>query len=409
MLRMSSSGRMTGRVKSSPEDFIVKEITSSGIGLELGRAYDAKSIGEVEAQDGKHITFVMQKRDWDTIGALVAIAKRMGRGRKSIGYAGTKDRMSVSVQLASVYHPDNFDMSGIRIKDVSINGFWRSSEGVRLGTNLGNAFTITIRDAEGTDSIGKVAEELGGMMPNYFGQQRFGERLNNARIGLLILKGDLESAVMEFLTCTDNERNPEVVEARGRLKEEGDFGKALAYFPKFLRGERTVLAHLAERGANYANALRMLPRGLSLMFVHAVQDQIFNDELEQRVRDKDFDSRIRAMAGSYGFPDISRQERGAAGFPLACIVGYNTKEGEVSDYAREAMERMGISKEYFMLRHLPELGARGSYRALLAPIKDFRHTVLEGSATLEFSLPRGSYATVLLNEFMNKDGPAALQ
>ena len=40
----------------------------------------------------------------------------------------------------------------------------------------------------------------------------------------------------------------------------------------------------------------------------------------------------------------------------------------MSDYARESLERMGIAKEYFMLRHLPELATRGSYRALLGSV-----------------------------------------
>ena len=399
MLPHSDRAEMTGKVKSSPEDFVVREITGGGRVLEPGRAYDAASLGEQEVPGGAHITFVLQKRDWDTISALIAVAKRMGLGRKSIGYAGTKDRMAVSVQLASVYHPGPFDPSGLRIKDIAINGSWRS-EGVRLGTNLGNAFTITVREARGADSIGRVAEGLGGRMPNYFGDQRFGERLNNARIGLMILKGDLEGAAMEFLTGTDNERSAEVLEARRRLGEERDFAAALGYFPRFLRGERTVLAHLAEHGGNYANALKKLPRGLSLMFVHSVQDQIFNEELERRSKEGNFGSGLCAKADFYGFPDTAHPERGSGGFPLACIVGYETKESEMSDYARESLERMGIAKEYFMLRHLPELATRGSYRALLAPVKDFRHSVSGDSVTLEFSLPRGSYATALLNEFM---------
>jgi tRNA(Glu) U13 pseudouridine synthase TruD len=137
-----------------------------------------------------------------------------------------------------------------------------------------------------------------------------------------------------------------------------------------------------------------------------VQDQIFNEELERRVGGRDFGSGMCAKPDAYGFPDTERPELGSDGFPLACIVGYETKEAELSDYARESMERMGIAKEYFMLRHLPELSTRGSYRALLAPVKGFRHSISEDTVTLEFSLPRGSYATVLLNEFMKKESAA---
>ena len=64
------------------------------------------------------------------------------------------------------------------------------------------------------DGTAEIAGELGGMMPNYFGPQRFGERQNNQEVGKGDSKGDFEGAVMEFLTSTENERNAKVTEAR---------------------------------------------------------------------------------------------------------------------------------------------------------------------------------------------------
>jgi tRNA pseudouridine13 synthase len=398
ILTLSRRNGTGGAIKQSPEDFVVREITRSGHALELGRAYSAAELGEEEAPDGKQITFVLQKRNWNTINAVQAVAKRMGRGRKSIGYAGTKDKFAVSVQLASVFHPEPFEMSSVRIKDISINGSWRGG-GVKIGDNLGNAFDVAIRGAEGPDAVERIAEELEGRMPNYFGPQRFGERGNNAEIGLMIIRNDLEGAVMELLTGTENETSAEVTEARKRLKDEGDFSAALGYFPKFLMGERTVIAHLAEYRKDYAGALKMLQRGLSLMFVHAVQDRIFNAELEERIREKDFETEAYAARDFYGFPDLA--SAGPKGeFPLACMVGYDTEDGKVGEYARETMEKIGITKDEFKIRSVPELSARGSYRALLSPVKDLRYRVDGRDVGLSFELPSGSYATVLLREFM---------
>jgi len=387
-----------GVIKQTPQDFVVREITSKGIVLEPERQYDAKSLGMEEVAGGKHISFVMQKCDWNTVDALLAIAKRMSRGRKSISYAGTKDKKAVTVQLASVYHPEQFEMNSIALKDIKINGFWRS-DGVELGSDLGNAFEVCIRDVSNTEEMAPMAEGLKRGMPNYFGPQRFGERQNNPKVGAKILQGDFEGAVMEYLTATENERNAGVIEARQRLKENRDFKEALSYFPKFLRGERTVIAHLADYPNNYANALRKLPRGLALMFIHALQSQIFNEELDARIKNDDFKSSLFAPSDFYGFPDLEKV--GAEGaFPVAALIGYETKEEEISSCARETMERMQLSKEAFRSNGLKELNMKGSYRPLLAPVRDFGYRIEDSTARLSFSLPKGSYATVLLDEFM---------
>lgn len=398
MLTLTRRAGMGGAIKQTPEDFVVKEITSRGITLQPNVKYDAGALGLADAPGGKHIAFVLQKRNWNTMGALITIAKKLGHGRKSIGYAGTKDKNAVTVQLASVFHPQEFDMASIRIKDLQINGFWRS-DGVELGSDLGNAFEVIVRNAASPESARRIAEELEGRIPNYFGPQRFGERMNNQKVGLAILKGDFESAVMEYLTDTANERNAKVVEARSRLKENMNFEEALGHFPRFLKGERTVLAYLSKYPKNYANAIRLLPRGLAMMFIHAVQALIFNEELEQRVEKDDFRSRIFSRSDFYGFPNMEEIVNEGK-FPVAPLIGYETKEEEVSEHALETMERLGISRELFRISGLQELSMKGGYRPLLAPVKDLSCEEVGNDVKLSFSLPKGSYATVLLDEFI---------
>ncbi len=400
MLTLSRHAGTGGSIKKSPEDFIVKEITSRGVVLQPNTAYDAASLGAEEAHDGKHITFVLQKRDWNTVDALIAIAKKMGHGRKSIAYAGSKDKKSVSVQLASVFHPTDFDMRSVHISDISINGQWRSN-GVELGQELGNAFEVSIEDASQAGNAEAIAGELNGRMPNYFGEQRFGGRGNNADIGAAILEGDFEGAVLEYLTSTANERNKTVTEARTRLRETLDFAEALKGFPRYLRGERKVLYYLSRYPGNYANALRLLPRGISMMFIHAVQSRIFNDELEARIRKMDFKSAVSAGADFYGFPDMEHVGAGLE-FPLGAIVGYETKEEELGEYARASLERMQISKDAFAIKPMPELSMKGAHRPLLCPVKDLTYSLGNDVLRLSFSLPKGSYATVLIEEFVKR-------
>lgn len=401
MLTLSNSEGTGGKVKDECEQFIVKEITAKGHILEPGRRYSAEDLGEKENGAGKFSTIVLQKRDWNTIQALTKIAGLVNRGRKSIAYAGTKDRRSISVQLASIYGAEPEKLLSLNIKDITINGAWKS-DGVELGSNLGNAFEVTISDVERKETK-KVMEELDGRFPNYFDRQRFGARLNNAVVGYHILRNDFESALMNYLTDPTNEINEESREARIRLKNESDFKGALDYFPAYLKNERTVLGYMA-RHPNYANALRMLPRGISMMFIHAVEALLFNIALEQRIKEKDFKAPLYAKENFYGFPEMEKFTKRKSSFPVVHLVGYETPEDEVDDYQKKVMEELGIKRDDFKIRGMPELSMKGSSRVLLAPVKDFSASVEGDGIKTRFSIPSGCYATVLLNEITKNEG-----
>ena len=400
MLTLSRGKGTGGKIKSTPEDFIVREIEANGTVLREGVKYSPSDVGDANEEEGSFTRFVLQKRDWDTIHALITIGKKFGRGKKSIGYFGSKDRLSVSVQIASLYGVEPLQLMQAKVKDISINGAWKSSKGIELGKNLGNEFSTMIRECKDPDRAAEVVEELGGRMPNYFDRQRFGIRMNNADIGACIIRGDFEGAVMKFLTDTQFETNQNSVAARARLKEEMDYKAALDYFPRNLGNERMVIEYLS-RYDNYANALRKIPRGLLVMFIHSVQSMVFNIALEARIKEEDFKTGRTCKKDFFGFPDIEASGAGRKGeFAVANLIGYETKPEEIDDYEREAMEKMGLATEEMKIKSMPELSMKGQRRVLLAPIKNlaFSQGPQEGSAKVDFAIPSGSYATILLSE-----------
>lgn len=407
MLTLSSGAKLKGTIKAEPNDFIVEEITDNGTILELDKKYSNGDLGINASEAGDFSVFVMQKSNWNTIQALRALTKKLKKGVRSAGFAGTKDKVSASTQLCSIFGATPEQLQSVHVKDITINGAWRSDSGVEIGQLLGNKFTINVRDISGKTDIDQINEELGGMFPNYFGDQRFGFRDNNVKIGLAILQGDFKSAVMEFLTGSDNERQQDAIDARKALSDTQDFKEALKAFPIYLKYERIVLEYLSKYQTNYANAIRALPRQLSLMFIHAVESQIFNEELEHRINDKETSLKQGDLAcarNSYGFPDLNNIKMFRSGddkeqlFVIGNIVGYETKH--TTDLEEQIMDRMGITTDSFKINGLKELSCKGTYRTLFAPYKDFSYTQTKPSTCIRFSLPAGSYATVLLNEFI---------
>ena len=394
-------------LKSSPEDFIVKEITRSYNVLEPEMQYSRE---ELKYPEGDEFTiFAMQKREWNTLQALGAIASACGKGKKSVGFAGTKDRRAVSVQLCSIRGVDPNKLLSLRIPGIRINFAWKSSEQIKLGDLEGNAFEITakpkIEQEKAMDIIKSNESRLGGLFPNYYGTQRFGYRNNNVEVGLSILKGNLEQAAMLFLTDSTNEDMPEAKEARERLASEKDFSNALSYFPKHLKYERKIISYLARYGPNYREALRTLPRQLLMMFVHSVESEIFNGVVKSLYKEghtKPERGELSCGLDGYGFPDyskISKYEEGPAVL-ASNIIGYETEH--ISEYEKAALEEYGLTRESFKCKSMPELRAKGSFRAAFAPYKSFTVESPGEALKLKFSLPSGSYATVLISELQKQ-------
>ena len=410
MLLLSKTKGVGGVIKGAPEDFIVEEITKAGTTLRVDKRYTSQEAGMASSDSGRFAVFVMQKRNWNTAQAAKTVANMCGRGMRSVGFAGTKDRTSVSTQLCSLFGADLGRLLSMHIKDVSINGAWSSDNGIELGDLLGNSFTVSVRKSSADKgAIGGILKELGGVFPNYFGEQRFGFRGNNAEMGLAIIRGDFEEAVMSFLTDITNEADSASIEARRMLASEMDFGRALGYFPRHLKYERVLLEYLSRFPDNYANALRRLPRQLTLMFVHSVESWLFNRIVEKRVglvEKGPLAGDLFCWPDSYGFPDLSRIGRAGAdtvpegGFTVGRIIGYDTKDLSVDEAG--LLEELGIAAESFKIKGMPELNCRGAYRVIFAPYVDFSCQVEGDCAVMSFSLPAGSYATVFLNEFLHE-------
>lgn len=389
-----------GTIKQKPEDFTVEEIMPDGTVLELDKRYT----GTEEEGDFTH--FVLQKEEWTTEGALRRIGDALAIGKKRFSYAGSKDKNAKTVQLASVYGIDKEKLLSLNLKDIKILGAWRAKDKVRLGQLAGNMFRIRvsgIESAEPNKVVKKIFAETNGLFPNYFGGQRFGSsRRNTHKVGEMLLRGRADLAVMEFLcgSCASEEREEARI-AREELAKTNDFLAALRNFPKSLRLERSMLAHLARYPRDYAGALRRLPRATLLLFVHAFQSYLFNIMLSERIEEGE----LKAEGGEYycgekdGFPDINelveKKQEGKM-FLVGKIIGYETK---LNEREKTLLTQLGIKNSDFRLRFIPEIAAAGSCRVLLAPLKDFSFK----EDTLAFSLPGGSYATVAVREFLDKD------
>ncbi len=170
--------------KQSPRDFVVEEIP----------LYEFSG-------EGEHLILQVRKKNLSTNEMIGQIARYLGIKNKEIGYAGLKDKNAMTVQYISLHKKyeealENFNHERIKILSKTYH-----NNKLRIGHLKGNRFYIKLKKVNPT-SAAKIDEALKNIekfgMPNFFGYQRFGNDGDNHILGEKLAKGEAR------------ERNPRV-------------------------------------------------------------------------------------------------------------------------------------------------------------------------------------------------------
>jgi tRNA pseudouridine13 synthase len=161
--------------KPSPETFVVEEIA----------AYAPAGAGE-------HTFLWVEKRGLGTMDAARRLARLLDVDARDVGYAGLKDRNAVTRQWMSVPRVDPERARAIAEPDLLVLEAARHGNKLRTGHLRGNHFELVVTVAAGDEAaLGARLEALAANgVPNRFGAQRFGAAGDNAAAGLAILRGE---------------------------------------------------------------------------------------------------------------------------------------------------------------------------------------------------------------------------
>jgi tRNA pseudouridine13 synthase len=324
----------------------------------------------------------------------------------------------------------------VHIKDITVYPQRYSRERVYSQLIKGNRFHITIRGIdypvsvikERAEGIQEEIERVGGV-PNFFGHQRFGTiRPNTHLIGKQLTRGDAEKAALEFLAKPSAHEHPQAREARQKLQDTMDFMEALEGFPRFLRYERFMLNHLTKYPSDFVGAFRTLPRRLRKLFVQGYQSYLFNRFISERIQkgiplNEPQIGDYMMKLDEHGLPTEEYDQATEANIQAiedtvkegklcvaAPLVGPNLppSKGIQGEIEQKILEAENVSPEQFKISFMPEATAEGRIRAILNPVWNLQQEEIaedrenEGKQMMKlgFTLNRGSYATVVLREFM---------
>jgi tRNA pseudouridine13 synthase len=328
------------KLKQVPEDFIVKEADDL-----------------ILDEDGEYSYFLLKKRNYNTLNAIQAIAEKLKINEKSIGFAGNKDRKAVTEQAISIKN-GNKSIENIKIKDIELKYLGRGSEAVYLGGLKGNDFTITIRNLEKQEIkvIKDKSKKNEIVIPNFFGPQRFSSE--NQSIGGAIIKTEFKEAV-RLVISTNSEFNDKIEE------------------------------HLKKNPHDFVVALKRIPFRLLKLYIHSYQSYLFNKILEE-YSNSIWDKKIKRI-------DLQLP-----------IIGFGTevKNKDTKEIIDKVLKDENIAFRDFIVRAIPDLSSEGSERSAFLKINNFE--IIESGKddlnenkekiTVKFYLPKGAYATVLIEQ-----------
>ena len=267
-----NTGKLTGRIRLFPPDFIVEEIWDNHIySIKYSRLTRLRGKFVKFQKQREYLHFTLVKKNWETIRALNYIRKRLRVSLKRFGIAGMKDKKAITAQRVSLWKGRAENLARLNLSDIYLKDFEYADERINLGDALGNRFTITIRDIPQNQKeilkrvrfFRKMAVTRG--VPNYYGPQRFGG--DNTEVGAAIKGGDLKRAVEIVLKKVQ----PWI--------EIGD----LEAIPRVFWYEKRIVHHLQQYPNDYAGALRKIPKRIRRIYIHAYQSHIFNQKLKQAI------------------------------------------------------------------------------------------------------------------------------
>ena len=145
------------------------------------------------AHTGEWLMLKVRKKNVTTPEMIKRIASHLNISKNQIGYAGLKDKDGLTIQWISVPRKYRDEVNSFSDREVKILEQDLHRNKLKIGHLKGNKFFVRLKKVNPTTakilfSLLKDVKEFG--IPNFFGEQRFGKFGNNFEEGKKIIEGE---------------------------------------------------------------------------------------------------------------------------------------------------------------------------------------------------------------------------
>ncbi len=328
---------------------------------------------------GEHLVLKIRKKNLTTYELLQIISEKLHIKRNDIGYAGLKDKDGLTIQHISIDKKLIKNVESIECENIKILDSIYHNNKLKIGHLKGNKFFIRLKkldfiNAKKLQNICDMVAKQG--MPNYFGYQRFGRNNDNFSEGRAILEKKLRmknKKIAQFLISAYQSHL-----FNEWLKKRVEFSKVIKYF-----NDSDIMAKYPLLNAQTIKKLKQQPHFFKLLEGDVMQHYpngalFFNDT--KCNNDKNLDSCIRFYNHQIA--------------PTGLL--YGTKVKIATNIALE------FEQDFIDTLLDNQIGHRRFAWVFVENLKfTYKKDIANGE--LNFALPKGSYATILLEILLNKE------
>lgn len=416
-----------------------------------------------------HAVYALTKVGQTTPEAVAHLAKALGVPAGQVAYAGLKDKHAQTIQHVTVPAPSATNQANPIAHPSELRGpHWSArlvgwtQEPIPAAAIARNHFEIVVRDLtrDAARQLLAAAEWLVGsaidfgapiplwLLPNYFGDQRFGSaRHHQGFAARALIQGDFETA-LKLLIATPARKDSGARRAFTRACASawggGDWQALARSLPAI--PERRAVESLAnskgESSDDFKQAFAALPNFLQQLCVDAYQSHIWNaaaarciiaeatvahappdapthdttirfgppalalpqSDLDLLARDGPFGTLLFAPT-----PTLESLTSHLLAMPAPDAVASPASDPRTVPYLQAALEAEGLKPERMTIPGLRRPRFAGAARPLIAQVESLtiqrpepdelsnqRARAGRWKLALHFTLPRGAYATTLL-------------
>lgn len=379
------------KLKHRPDDFLVEE-----------------RLGITPGDRGRFALYSLEKENLGTPEAVAAIARRWQMHPERLAVAGLKDKHALTRQALSIENGPRRDLQQSRLRCRYLGQIDRP---VTSRDIVANHFRIVLRDLDGAQSerLPAAVEALAADgLPNYFDRQRFGS-LGASRqfMAAAWCAKDYQRAIWLVLADESASDRGSWREEKAILREHwGDWKECLGQVLQ--SPAREVIEHLYRRPGDFRGAITRLPQESRRLWIEAFQSWLWNRLLAAWLRRRCTAEQCAplSIAGEplvlpHNLDDAQRAAFAAAELPLP-TARVKSPEG-LDDEVAEALAPTGFQWRQIRIDYPRDsFFSKGGRAAWFTPaqvacaLSDDEDYPERQKATLEFDLPRGCYATIVV-------------
>ena len=380
------------KLKSLPEDFEVEELS------------------DFPMDGGPFAVYLLTKRSLGTPEAITAISSRWNFPRRVIGYGGLKDKHAITRQWVTIQRGPRRDF-----REDSLSLTYQGQANRPFGPQdiVANRFHIVLRNLteESLQQILSVRESLTTFgIPNYYDDQRFGSLGESGEfIGRPWCLGNYERALWLAIAEPNSHDRPNDRDEKEIIRRLwGDWFACKNSLRK--SSSRSIITYLVDHPERFREAFALQRQDMRSLWLAAYQSDLWNRCLAAKLNESVDASRLFSVQLATAkvpfiteLNDAEAQDLNELNLPLPSA-RLHLDAGPILDLYEKVLGEQGLSLRELRVKYPRDsFFSKGERQAIVKPrslkmtrtgeddLNPGRHRM-----ALEFVLPRGSYATILI-------------